>query len=346
VLDRLKPTMPTVLRIKPSRWPIAIAAAVLAMVSFGSYAFFLPPAQLRPTPSDVAAIPTPTITVPTVPVPTVPVEPEYLPEATAKSNGPEVDDAIAKLGPEPELVDVIAKPTVEPEKSGDIFGSPHRIETRPLKSVDIAIPVLLQASEFHTEVGAARLKEELSRDSAVRIDLFGKNGPVVLEQLQAAAKAANIHLFTDALTAERIKKPLGFAFALYVENLSADELAGLLTESSRLVSALPQPEGILGKAHLIPAGTPEQKDVKDLVGVEFLSGRALKSSASEPKPISSDTLGKVTQALKKSEKAAIVLTYLPTNQRLGAAKSAEVKAFLDKRGERLKGTVPALIVVR
>jgi hypothetical protein len=60
--------------------------------------------------------------------------------------------------------------------------------------------------------------------------------------------------------------------------------------------------------------------------------------------VSDGTLKEVVASVKKGgEKAAVVVTFAAKQN---AGKSAEVKQFLDARGERKAGTVPLLIVVR
>jgi hypothetical protein len=318
----------------------ALAASVLLGVGVGVY-YFNPGVQ-RVLPSIAEARIKPAV-VPVVEViqqPVVAVKPGGADVAIAKIGPDELDTLIAK---EPETPAVV-KP-VEPREE-NIFATSSRIEFKPLKSVDVNLPTLLAATDFNTDAGKKRLTAEVAREGVSRVDLFSRNPTQLIEQMQAAAKNVGVSLFVESLTSERMKKPTGLTFAFYIENLTAEELAALLAETSKLVQAQTKSEGTLGLAHVITPGTTEQKDVKELVGVEFASGKLLKASPAEAKPISSETLSKVTQTLKKSEKTALLLTYLPTTHRTGAAKSAEVKLFLDKRGERLPNTTPALIVIR
>jgi hypothetical protein len=66
----------------------------------------------------------------------------------------------------------------------------------------------------------------------------------------------------------------------------------------------------------------------------------------DPKPLSADTLNKVTSAVKKNDKPAIMLAYLPTQLRTPALQSKEVKDYLVRKGDRKPGTIAMLFVLR
>ena len=340
IIARLPKASPRVLARRRWNWvPAALAASVLLGVGAGVF-YFNPGAQrMQPILAETRVKPV-----------SVPGEVFQQPVVAVKPGG--IETAIIKIGPDEQDTLIVKEPevpaVVKPveQREENIFATSSRIETKPLKSVDVNLPTLLAATDFTTDAGKKRLTAELGRESVSRVDLFSRNPVQLVEQMQVAAKNVGVNLFVESLTAERMKKPTGLTFAFYVENLSTEELATLLAETSKLVQTQSKSEGTLGLAHVITPGMAEQKDVKELVGVEFASGKLLKAPPAEAKPISSETLSKVTQTLKKSEKTALLLTYLPTTHRTGAAKSAEVKLFLDKRGERLPNTTPALIVIR
>lgn len=343
------PATPARKPARPAAWvPFAVAASVLVAVAAGSFYFFAPPAQ--PHTDDLARhLP--------APPPDDPAAKEARGVAVAKaaSGGSTPDGvAVAKVGPDAEVIpaprpDVVAQvPPPAPPEPKDVFTVGEWIASKPLTFADVKLPTLVAGTEFDRRDVAAILEREFARDLPHRVDVFSQSPAVALDQLQAAAKAAGVTLFTDALTAERMKLPAGFTFAVYLENLTPAELAAVFGRLAKQANAQPNPDAVLGAAHLIPAGPTEQKEVKDLIGVEFATAKAAKPAVgpAEPKPISADTLAKVTAALKKGEKAGVVVTFLPPNFRTGAAKSAEVKQFLEKRGERKPGTVPVLVVIR
>jgi anti-sigma factor RsiW len=344
-------TLPVTPARKPARrvaWvPFAVAASVLVAVAAGSFYFFAPP---QPHADDLARhLP--------VPPPDDPAAKEARGVAVAKAVPPgSAPDgvAVAKVGPDAEVIpaprpDVVVQvPPPAPTEPKDVFTVGEWIASKPLTFADMKLPTLVAGTEFDKQDVAAILEREFARDLPYRVDVFSKSPAVALDQLQAAAKAAGVNVFVDALTAERMKLPTGFTFAVYLDNLTPAELAAVFGRLAKQANAHPNPDTVLGLAHLIPAGPTEQKEVKDLIGVEFATAKAAKPAVgpAEPKPISADTLAKVTAAVRKGEKAGVVVTFLPPNFRTGAAKSAEVKQFLEKRGERKPGTVPVLVVIR
>ena len=351
VMTRIAGTSPTPAR-KPARrpvWvPLALAASVLVAVAATSFLLF---SLNRPTADDRADRTKPTTAPTNKTKPSPPVVPDHS-QVASKTDTPAVETPNkpgVEVIPAPRQDVVVVEGPKTPEVK-DVFASGQVVESKPVTLAEVKLPTLLSALEFDRADVKAQIEKELTREFAFRLDLFSKTPLAALEQFQSVARNAGVNVFADAATAERLKKPAGFTFAVYVENLTAEEWAALLAELTKTVSGQTKPEMVLGAAHFIPATATEQKDVKDLVGVEFGIGKAaVKPAASgngEPKPISSDTLPKVVSAVKKSDKAAVVLTYLPANFRGGANKSAEVKQFLDKRGERKPGTVPVLVVIR
>jgi hypothetical protein len=331
--------------VRRGTWaPYAVAASALVAVSVGSFLAF------RPTPNTGEQV-RQTPIAPDRPIVSPPPDRFAPPLAMAKP-GPDEPDThvVAKAGPEPELLptpDVIVH---APAPAPDLLGAGLAIESKPLVVADLALPVIVSAADFHREDGKAQLQAELARDSALRIDLFSKTPTAALEQLMIAARNAGVNLFVDVVTAERMRKSNGFTFAVYLDNLTAAEHAALFAALAKQVSALPKPEAVLGSAHLIPPTAIEHKDVKELIGVEFGVAKATvkpMATADEPKAVSADTIAKVAQAVKKpGEKAGLVTTYLPANFRVGATKSAEVKHFQEKRGDRKPDAVAVLVVVR
>lgn len=343
VLDRVRPVTPVARKVarRGSFLPYLVAASVLFAVAAGSFVFFRGHAtntdqaqqQVLPPPGRTSVLPDPE-----------PVEPVAVAKGGAGEDGgvkgSTDDGGMAKLLPaEPPPVVVVEKPLTPQEK--EWYGAGILIDSKPLKRVDPTLPVIFSALEFDKEEPLDRLKKELAKEDGFRLNLFSKTPAAAMEHLQAAARAAGVSVFVEAATAERIaKRPPGVAFALYVENLTADELATLLAAVTTQVNAQPKPETILGPAHLVPADAPEQKDVKDYLGLEWAIPKPAKPV--DGKSIIDGTLKEVVASVKKpGEKAAIVFSGRPT-----LVKAAEVKQFLDKRGDRKPGTTPLLIVVR
>jgi hypothetical protein len=68
--------------------------------------------------------------------------------------------------------------------------------------------------------------------------------------------------------------------------------------------------------------------------------------AAGPKSIADGTADQLAAALRKGGKSAILLTYLPVVGRTNPAASKEIRAFLERRGDRKPDAVPLLIVIR
>jgi hypothetical protein len=331
--------------------PYALAASVLIGVAAGSYWFFRIPVE-----SDLAL----TNSRPTHPGDPAPFSPLTFakksqashPEAKAAPDLETVAMTKEETGIRGTVVESLPPPrtVVVPETPTlpGVFGSPSA-EAKSIIEVNLKLPVIWNAMEWNENDAMSRLVKELGRDAAFRIDLFSKNPTAAIEQLQAAARAAKVNLFVEGTAAELLKRPNGIPLAVHFENLTAAELTALLAAVAQQVHTQPKPETILGSAHLFATTAVEQKDVKDLVGVELLAPKVTKSE-DDPKSVSADTLPKIAAAVKKpDEKTAVVFPYLPPNVpslRANVAKSAEVKQFLEKRGDRKPGTVPLLIVVR
>jgi hypothetical protein len=345
VLGRVRPVTAAARKVprRGSFLPYLVAASVLFAIAAGSFVFFRGHStntdhaqqQVLPPPGRPSVLPDPEQ-----------VEPVAVAKGGAGEDGgvkgSTDDGGMAKLLPaEPPVVVVVEKPLTPQEK--EWYGAGILIDSKPLKRVDPTLPVIFSALEFDKEEPLDRLKKELAKEDGFRLNLFSKTPGAATEHLQAAARAAGVNVFVEAKTAEWIaKRPPGVAFAFYVENLTADELATLLAAVATQVNAQPKPETILGSAHVIPADVPEQKDLKELIGLDWAVPKPVKPA--DGKPISEGTLKEVVASVKKpGDKAAVVVTYAA---RLNAGKSSEVKQFLDKRGDRKPGTTPLLIVVR
>ncbi len=363
VMARVQPATPSTHR-PPSRrpnWlPYLIAASVLLTFAAGSALFFRATtaaeteqaqSQLLPPPGhtltfELEASDSPRALAKGGPTPEVNVtssKPTDGDAAVAKGDGLPKETVVAKTLPDP-------TPPLTP-KQIELFGSGLMIDRKPLRKVEPALPVVFSALEADAADIAAKLKEEFARGGVCRLDLFSKNAAAAVEQLQAAAKAAGVNVFLDAATAEQLKKPAGVVFAVVIENCTADELTALLAAVSKGAGGTARAsEGVFGTAALLAADgsiptTPskvatEGQMVKAMLGTDFVPAKPIVKSP-DGKPLSDGTLKEIVGSVKKSEKAAVVVT--PS---LTTPKSGEVKQFLDKRGDRKPDSVPLLVLVR
>ena len=227
---------------------------------------------------------------------------------------------------------------------GDVVGSGIIENPKPLTENALRLPYVFAANELDRMDVQTRLKEEFAQDPAFRLDLFSKNAAAALELLQASAKQVGVTVSVDARTQDLIAKKIPVPVAFFLDGLTAPELAALLGSLGKQLQI--QNPASLGAAHLVPMGGADFRDVKESIGIDLIPARPTRASG-EPKSVSADTLGKVTGAVKKAtDKAAIAVAFLPANARTVPAQSKEIKAFLDKRGDRKAGTLPLLIVIR
>lgn len=343
VMARVRPITPARTPVRGRSWlPVAVAASLFVAVTAGSFLFFRGNTahgdqaqrdRLPPVGQGTVAQNVPTD------------EPVAFGKGGAGEDGlskPAGEDgAIAKLPPtETPPVVVVQDPKPRSPEEIELLASALMIESKPLKQIDPALPLLFNALELNQPDPQTRLKKELAHDAGFRLNLFTKNAPAAVEQLQAAAKAVGVSVFVDGNTAERLKKPQTWIYAVYVDCLTADELAAFFATLAKQAGEQSRPETVLGTAHFVPADVTEQKDLKELIGLDWPA----KAKAADAKGVSDGTLKEVVASVKKSgEKAAVLVTYA---NRLNAAKSPEVRSYLDRRGERKAGTVPLLVVIR
>ncbi len=229
---------------------------------------------------------------------------------------------------------------------GDVVGSGIIENPKPLAEIRLRLPFLAEAIDFNAFDVQSQLAKEFGLDPAFRLDLFSKNPAAALDLLQSLAKQAGVTVTVDSKTQELWNKKIPVAIAFYLEGLTPAELTELLGSLGKQLHTNPKSPAI-GMTHLLPLGTTDLRDLKEVLGIDLAPARVKSANAGEPKSISADTLAKVTGAVKKTgDKAAIVVAFLPPNLRTVPVQSKEIKNFLDKRGDRKPGTTPLLMVIR
>ena len=233
---------------------------------------------------------------------------------------------------------------------GDVIGSATFVEQSPLMAVQARMPFLANVADLDKPDVRTRFVDELGRDPAFRFDLFTRDPLKAAEVFQTIAKQANINLAIDGTVQDRVNKRHPSAWVIYVESLSAEEIAklfDLLAVQCRGDEKSPSfTTGHLFPAFQTDANQPDTntKDLRDLLGVDLGLGKRPKTAAT--KPLTATTVDQVTSALQKNVKPALMLTYLPVIGRSNPALSVEVQSFLAKRDERKPGVVPLMIVIR
>lgn len=333
---------------RPSWIPLAVAAGLLLAVSAGSFAFFArqndraggfaKAATVKGKGTAPASgtwadfLPPDQAPLPSTPVPT-----------TKPENTVARADASPARPTAPDSLDVPPRPV----NREPVLTAPPVAPTPPLDLVQVRLPFLATVADLERDDTKQRLADELGKDPACRIDLFTKDPARAAEVFQAAARAAGLHLLTDAGAADRIKKKQAAAFVVYTEALTPAEARDLFVK----FAAEDAKTRVLDVIHVTPAQPADQRELKELFG--FDPGPWKKSSPPDSggKPISAGTGDMITKALtnppgKPPEKAAVLLTFSPPAARTAPAASKELKAFADRRGERRPNTVPLVIVIR
>lgn len=349
--------------------PVAVAASLLLCVTAASFAFFnsqlggqphparQPWANALPAPADVpTAVPSPTAAPREArPDPAVVVRADVSPVPPLPLPHPVVPEAVA-VAPDP-------RPAYH-----DLLGSRPLPRIAPLEFAQLRVPFLRTVVELERDDIRQELTDELGREpSAFRLDLFVRDTARGVDVFQNAARAADLTVFADDATVERLSKKQAHSVVIYTECLSAPGLAQLFTQicgednkfSPRVCDSL----------HVTPVARADENELKLVLGVDAglfkrprIGGtgstgtgldKAPLDKRGDPRPVSAGTIDSVTNALtnppgKSAEKSAVLLTWqaAPGAARTVPAQSAELKQFLAKRGDRKPAAVPVIIVIR
>lgn len=242
---------------------------------------------------------------------------------------------------------VESAPLPRPHGVGSVLAAGPLNDLRPFETVLLRLPFMASVAELDRPAVRTKLLTELGGDTAFRLDLFTRDANRAAELVQAAATSVGMTIIVDAGAADRMRRKVPTAWAVYTEALPPVDvvaLLGHLAKSTRADAATP-----FGTAHLIPAQQAEHRDVRDLLGTDPGPWKRTRPVDSM-KPISADTAEKVTSALTRSsvawDRSAIMLPYLPPHARANPELSRGVKAYLDQRANRPHDAVPLLIVIR
>ncbi len=326
-----------------SRAPIAVAASVLLAVAGGSFAFFIERTA-----------------------PTVPGHPTHVARAETKRDRdwehllprdtvppPSAPAAIEPpVEPAPTVVELPVVPEVAPSPRPvvrDVLTFPPLPDVGKLELARVRVPFLATVAEFDREDVQQQFVTELGYDPAFRIDLFARDPGKGVELLQAASKASGLTVHADKITNERVQRKLATAYLVYTDSLSATDLRDLLV---RLAAAdAKAPQRTFDAVHTTPATQTDQRELRDTLGMDPGLWKRPSAPAAEPKNVASGTADRVAKTLtdpagKGGEKAALLMTFAPSQARTPPATSRELRQFLDRRGERRPTAVPVLIVIR
>jgi len=244
----------------------------------------------------------------------------------------------------PPATEVAAQPRLVPPL--DFLTSPLTEPTSPFETVQVRLPYLASLAEIKER--SEPIVRELSRDPAYRLDLFARSPSRGMEMLLTTAKAGGVAVSLDSATQARLKKASPANYVIYIESLTPIEIRDLLAKLSAADGRLPKRE--FEMLHLASAQTAENRDLKELLGIDV--GLWKRTDANPNRPITAGTGDAVAKAVatgiatRGPEKAAVALTFQPAALRTKPAASKELQQFLARRGARPAGSVSLMIVVR
>jgi hypothetical protein len=338
-----------------SRW--ALAASLFLAIGVGSFVVFqqssspsgspavaarpvtpaLPPGPTERLPGDSPRDPDRT---PPIAPPPAPGAAQVAPSALANANPPGPNATGPKAAPEPRKPD------------GDLTAPPRNdVETTMVPRP--RLPAVLAIRELDQAPVRQRLLDELNRNDAVHIDLFARD-PRGFDRLRAAFQAQGVKVLLDPLVQERFKRGVPTELALYVESLSADDLAQVFQRLS--AGGVAFDRLIVG-----PLMAEDGKELTTLIGVDptLPIGRSRAPLGVDiRKPLSEDTAAGLGQSLAgaaaarseagkpaaaPSERLALVFAYPPAKL---PGTSKEVRQFLDARKAHPAAGVPVYLIVR
>jgi hypothetical protein len=223
--------------------------------------------------------------------------------------------------------------------------------------VDAKLALIFSLARLEQAQPRRELTEELRKDTGYRIELTCLETARAMTQLRTAFQANGIRLLIDQLAQDRMKQKLRTNFALYVENVTSEEVAKIL-ERLAAEDKKTKPRRQFDRVILQRMTGEDHAEVAKLFGLGPTSGKPRSPRDLDPqKPLSTTTAEQVEQALKgqstrptpgnpalkPGQRVAVVVPYNPVRPR---ATSAQVKQFLDSRKDRQPNTLQVVLVLR
>jgi hypothetical protein len=257
-------------------------------------------------------------------------------------------------------------PRPEVPREGDVL-TDRMMEMFRIDRVTLALPVVLKLSNLDQEPVRQQLLGELGRDRDFRIELPCRNATRACEHLQEALKAANLAAVIDPLAQARLKVPqVATNYAIYLENLTADEMARLLLrvgQDDKKAAARKPPENQFDRLVLIRMSAQDRKELTTLLGIDPTQAAApapVGPLGTDPRqPLPDLTAKQVSEALagqggtprpeagktpaKAPERQVLILPHIPGRPHTS---SPEISRFLENRKPARPGTLRLLLVLR
>jgi hypothetical protein len=211
----------------------------------------------------------------------------------------------------------------------EVVGSGDGLDVFQPEAVQIALPVMFKLNNLEQAPGREKLAGELKKDRAFRLELPCTDGTRAFGRLQAVLQAQHTALLTDPVAQDRLGKPrLKTSFVIYAEDLTPEELTGLLREIGRqdreAAVRPPADRRFSGDLIVTRLSALDHKQLTELVGVD--PTRVAAPATARP-----------------PEHSVLALAFSPLRSRPG---SAEIKRFLASRTPARSGTVSILLVLR
>src|SRR5262249_36261150 len=122
-------------------------------------------------------------------------------------------------------------PPVVPQPDGNletILTTPNpKMELFP-QIADTKLALILRLAQLDQPQPPKELADELQKDTAYRIELACHEGGRAMDRLRAAFQAQGIRLVIDHIAQDRLKLKLRTSYALYVENVTPEEVTKVL----------------------------------------------------------------------------------------------------------------------
>ncbi len=345
---------------------LAAAAAVLLTIGIASYLYFvasldqpakMATAQTEPKCSDSTP-------ASEDPEPTIAHKNDEIAAEPRNSPTPKIDRRAVEP---PKIVrnsDEKTKPSSADKPSRSPKGEAalaDRLETFHFDRVPDVLPVVVKLSDLDRLSARKNVIAELGKDNAFRLELPCSNGTKVFDRVQSAARKLRLGFIIDKQAQERLKLKWKISYALYLENITPEELTEFIHQiyvADRKSAGGKATEVQLDRLVLTHMNAANRKELSALLGVDPLATgpSANGSSGTDPRNDLTDTTARqVGQSLagqggaprpdyaKPAENIALVLAYNPVRPSPG---SDEIKHFLDSRKPARPGTIRILLVLR
>ena len=239
-----------------------------------------------------------------------------------------------------------------------------RLELFQLERVSDVLPVVLHLKELERGAERKRLDDELRKDSSFRLELPCGHGTKAVERIMKAAAKLHYSLVIGKQAQERIKLKWPTSYVIYLENLTPEELTGLLRQietEDRQASSGKKLEMQFDSLVLTRLTMQHRKELSTLLGIDPTAPeptRANPAGAELHKPLPDKSLEKSSElskdkgraerqkpskASEKTTHSGLVLAYNPVRP---SPDSEEIRRFLSNRQPVRPGTIRVILVLR